>query len=160
MPEQPMLLASGVWVEMKDGDDTVRSIFDRHYSRKRYRDGRRPALFVGPGYKIVLMTPDARAIFVWRKFKDDCIDERTGKPQQGINCAVFRRESGATMLASVLILEAEKIALDKWPGERLYTYVDQKKVRAKCDPGRCFLRAGWRYCGWTKSGLRVLEKNL
>ena len=159
MSEQPMLLASteGPWVELKDGDDTVRSIFDRHYSRQRYRDGRRPILFVGPGEKIVLMTADARAIFVWRKFVDDCIDGRSGQRQEGVNCAVFRREGGAAQ-ASALILAAEEIAWSKWPSERFYTYGDARKVRPKRDPGRCFRRAGWRPCGYTKSGLLILEK--
>lgn len=154
--EQPRLLTDQIWVEVKDGDDTVRSIFDRHYSRQRYKDGRKPLLFCGSGFKRVLMTPDARAIFVWRKFKDDCVDERTGQQQQGVNCAVFRNEGNAK--SSWLILEAEKIAERDFPGERLYTYVDAKKIRPKRDPGRCFIRAGWHRCGTTKSGLLVLEK--
>ena len=94
MSEQPYLIAQGTWIEVKDGDDTVRSIFDRHYSRQRYKDKRTPLLFMGPGYKRVLITPDARAIFGWKKFKDDCIDKRTGFRQQGVNCAVFRNEGG------------------------------------------------------------------
>lgn len=158
MTEQPFLLSptAGLWIRVKDGDDTVRSVFDRHYSRQHYRDGRSPSLFVGPGYKIVLMTADARSIFVWRKFKDACLDKRTGKPQSGVNCAVFRREGGPQ--ASELILEAESIAWEDFPGERLYTYVDAKKVRRKRDPGRCFLKAGWKVCGKTKSRLLVFEK--
>lgn len=36
-----------IWHEVKDGNDTARRIFDGHYSRIRYADGRRPALFVG-----------------------------------------------------------------------------------------------------------------
>jgi hypothetical protein len=35
--------------------------------------------------------------------------------------------------------------------------VDTKKTRHKRDPGRCFLKAGWRYFGWSKGGLRILE---
>lgn len=149
MSEQPMLLATDVWVEVKDGDDTVRSIFDRHYSRQRYRDGRSPRLFVGPGKKMVLMTPDARAIFVWRKFKSD-------DGQQGVNCAVFRNEGGGR--SSELILAAERLAWSRWPGERLYTCVDGRKVRSR-NPGYCFLSAGWHRCGITKHNrLVILEK--
>jgi len=156
MSEQLFLMADSIWMRTKDGDDTVRSIFDRHYSRQRYRDGRSPRLFVGPGFKIVLITPDARAIFIWRKFKDACIDERTSQPQAGVNCAVFRNEG--PQKSSMLILAAEKFATDRWPGERLYTYVDARKVRPKRDPGRCFRRCGWEPCGHTKSGLLILEK--
>lgn len=147
-PEQPMLLADSIWVETKDGDDTVRAIFDRHYSRQRYKDGRCSKLFVGPGQKMVLMTPDARAIFVWRKFKSD-------DGQQGINCAVFRRESGPK--ASLLIRAAMDLAWKRWPGERLYTYVDAKKIKS-VNPGACFIKAGWKRCGITKwNKLIILE---
>jgi len=45
----------------------------------------------------------------------------------------------------------------KWPGERLYTYVNSHKIRST-NPGYCFLRAGWRKCGMTKGGLIILEK--
>lgn len=156
MSEQPFLIADGPWVRVKDGDDSVRSMFDRHYSRQKYRDGRSPLIFVGPGEKMVLMTPDALAIFVWRKFIDDCIDERTNERQAGVNCAVFRNEG--TQRSSDLIRAADNLAWNEWPSLRLYTYVAPDKVRHKRDPGRCFLKAGYRYCGWTKSGKRVLEK--
>ena len=147
MAEQPMFLATSIWVEVKDGDDTVRSIFDRHYSRQRYKDGRSPLLFVGPGEKMVLMTPDALAIFVWRKFKSD-------DGQQGVNCAVFRREPGGG-LASMLIREAMRLAWARWPGERLYTYVDGRKVKSR-NPGFCFLAAGWSRCGITKHNRLII----
>lgn len=97
---------------------------------------------------MVLITPCARALFGWRRFIDD-------SGQQGVNCCFFRNEGAG--LASELIREADAIAWERWPGERLYTFVDPRRVRHKRDPGRCFLRAGWRYCGWTKSGLRILE---
>jgi hypothetical protein len=136
-------------VPVKDGDATARAIFDRHYSRIRYRDGRDPVLFVGPGEKLVLLTPDALALFVWRKFIDD-------SGQKGVNCAVFRNEGPA--LSSGLILEAERWADERWPGERLYTYVNPRKVRSS-NPGYCFTMAGWRPCGYTKRrGYRILEK--
>lgn len=106
-----------VWVEVKDGNDTARTIFDRHYSRYRYADGRKPRLFVGPGEKTVLVTPCARSVFVWRKFIS--LDA-----QRGVNCAVFRNEGVG--LSSALILDAEQIAWKRWPGERLYTYVNPK----------------------------------
>lgn len=132
------------WRIVLDGNDAARSIFDRHYSRKSYADGRKPKLFVGPGTKLVLVTPNYDALFVWRKFKSD-------DGQTGVNCAVFRNES--SRLSSDLITEASAYAWEKWPGERLFTYVNPKKLRvSKCrgreychwPPGRCFLEAGWR----------------
>jgi hypothetical protein len=155
LSDRQLLFGLSTWVELKDGDPTVRAIFDRHYSRTHYRDGRRPVLFVGPGFKRVMMTPCARAIWVWRRFIDACIDQRTGQPQRGVNCAVFRNEGAGR--SSDLILAAERIAWRDWPGDRLYTYVDPSEV-ASANPGYCFICAGWKRCGYTKSGLVVFEK--
>lgn len=100
---------------------------------------------------MVLLTPHCDALFVWRKFESD-------DGQEGVNCAVFRNES--SQLSSDLILEAEKLAWDKWPNERLYTYVAPKKIRST-NPGYCFLKAGWRKCGVTATHkLIILEKLL
>ncbi len=137
------------WFECRDGDEGAREIFDRHYSRIRYADGRQPKLFVGPGEKTVLITETGDAIWVWRKFKD-------ASGNQGVNCAVFRNESN--VLSSLLILEAEIVAQKRWPGQRLYTYVNPRGIRSK-NPGACFKLAGWRKCGVTKwNKLDVLEK--
>ncbi len=123
------------------------SIFLRHYTARQQR---KVFQFVGPGGKLVLLTPDARALFVWRKFKSDA-------GEIGVNCAVFRNERTTAGRSSDLILAAKEIAWQRWPGERLYTYVDPSKVRHKRDPGRCFLRAGFKVCGLTKSGKLILE---
>lgn len=137
------------WLEARDGDDYCRSIFDRHYSRYRYADGREPKLFVGPGEKCVLISNDGTALFVWRKFIN-------GDGQQGVNCAAFRNEGN--ILSSTLILDAEEIAWNRWPGERLYTYVSTTKLRST-NPGACFKYADWKKCGVTKvNKLVILEK--
>ena len=147
MSVQPFLIGDG-WIEVRDGNDTARNIFDRHYSRYRYKDGRRPKLFVGPGEKMVLLTACARALFVWRKFI-------SGDGQQGINCAIFRNEGAGR--SSDLIKSAMQLAWNRWPRERLYTYVNPKKVRSK-NPGCCFKAAGWNRCGTTKRNkLHILE---
>jgi len=142
-------LPFSTWLLMRDGDYYARSLFDRHYSRHFYKDGRHPKKFVGPGEYLVLMTPCGRGLFVWRKFisKDG---------QKGVNCAIFRNES--TLLSSQLILAAEEVTKEKWPGARFYTYVNPSKIKSK-NPGYCFKSAGWRYCGLTKSKkLHILEK--
>jgi hypothetical protein len=98
---------------------------------------------------MVLLTQQADALFVWRKFID-----RSG--QRGVNCAVFRNES--PHLSSELILEAEELAWNRWPGERLYTYVNPLGITS-ANPGYCFKRAGWGWCGLTKKKkLVILEK--
>jgi len=151
------------WFSVKDGDASAFALMSRHYSFQAYQDGRRQRpsnrnrfLFVGPGEKMVLMTADCLALFVWRKFIDN-------SGQSGVNCAVFRNE-GST-LSSLLILEAEGLAWAKWPGERLYTYINASKVKTgkpfmgKPCPGKCFLKAGWRQIGITKvNKLLIFEK--
>lgn len=137
------------WMPVKDGDDHARSVFDRHYSRHRYADGRDPKLFVGPGEKFVLVTPCRRALFVWRKFI-------SGDAQEGINCAIFRNEGAG--LSSELIRAADALADERWPGQRHYTYVNPRKVQSS-NPGFCFLKAGWRRYGITKHNkLLILER--
>lgn len=141
--------ASLHWYFAKDGDPAARELFDRHYSRYHYADGRRPRKFVGPGEYILLIDGDGKAIFVWRKF-------RSMNNQVGVSCAIFRNESN--VLSSQLIIEAEKVAQQRWSGQRLYTYVNPRKIRSE-NPGCCFKKAGWRVCGVTKRrNLTILEK--
>lgn len=150
------------WWLTKDGDWHCLKLYERHYSAYRYADNRRRKLFCGPGFKIVLRTDKGDACFVWRKFIDNCIDERTGQRQSGINCAVFRNES--EIVSSRLIQEADAIADFVWPSERHYTYVNEARVKSKL-PGECFRRAHWRYVRIgkrrlrTKSGLLIMERN-
>jgi len=124
----------------------------RHYSWNQYADGRRRKLFVGPGEKMVLVTADGLAVFVWRKFIDDC----ASAPLDAVNCAAFRNEGPHR--SSELILEAETEAWHRWPGKQLYTYVNPARIRSS-NPGCCFKQAGWRRTGTTKGGLHVLEKH-
>lgn len=136
MNAQPLLSELGYWLTVKDGDPRAASIFRRHYSRHEYQDnrgihGRNRNLIVGPGEKLVLLGYDNLALFVWRRFID-----KSG--ETGVNCAVFRNEGDR--LSSELILEAEEHAWRRWPGERLYTYVNGAAVGGD---GLCFKRAGW-----------------
>jgi hypothetical protein len=137
-----------VWWLTKDGDVDCLSLYERHYSCYRYADGRKRTQFVGPGEKVVPRTESADAMFVWRKFIDD-------SGQQGINCAVFRNESAYQ--SSELIRQADRIADCLWPNSRHYTYVRAEAIRST-NPGYCFIKAGWKRCGQTKSGLLILAK--
>ena len=98
---------------------------------------------------MVLLTLDSLAVFAWRKFHNQA-------NQTGVNCAIFRNEG--PYRSSALILEAEQLAWKRWPGERLYTYVNPRKVQSP-NPGYCFKKAGWRFCGISKRRkLHILEK--
>jgi hypothetical protein len=143
-------LEKSPWIMIRDANQDAIEIFKRHYTFREYRDGRKRTKFIGPGEYICLITPKCDALFVWRKFMS--MDN-----QSGINCSVFRNEGN--QLSSYLILEAEKFARDRWPGERLYTYVNPKKIKSE-NPGYCFKMAGWVECGITKRNkLIILEKN-
>ncbi len=149
------------WWFTKDGDKTCLALYELHYSARKYRDGRKRRQFVGPGEHCVLRSDSGDALFVWRKFIDDCIDRRTGQRQQGVNCAAFRNEGKAR--SSNLILQADAIADCLWPDRRHYTYVDPQAVGSGL-PGCCFLMAGWHYVrsgkhrARTKSGKLILER--
>lgn len=146
--------ASSPWCEVNRADLDANAIYRRHYSAAK-KNSRQ---YVGPGSYIALVSADLDALFVWRKFIDDTVPR-----QRGISCAVFRNES--RILSSTLILAAERIARRKWPrAKRLYTLVDAKKTRQRRSkrhmPGHCFIAAGWRWCGVSKTGLIILEKHL
>lgn len=156
----PGRLASGsnFWCEAKDGDLECFAIARRHYSAAK-NPNPKIRQFVGPGEPLVLITPEADALFVWRKFIDD-------SGQSGVNCAIFRyeRSSDDAPLASKLIRDAMTLAWRKWPQQRLYTYVDSKRIRST-NPGFCFKQAGWDYVRDTRGnpvhiksrGLHILQ---
>lgn len=148
--EQPFLFGEP-WVLVRDVNVTAAALFDRHYSRNpAARAGGDPRV-AGPGRKMVLLTPCARALFVWRQFVSK--DPTAGAGD--VNCGIFRNEGAGQ--SSDLIRAAMALAWARWPGERLYTYVNARKVRSR-NAGYCFLCAGWRRCGVTQErGLLILE---
>lgn len=142
-------LDSGPWIPARDGDDTVRAVFDRHYSRITYLDGRRPRKFVGPGQYMALRTAAADAIFIWR------LETYRQDGQRGVNCMVFRNDG--PLLSSELIRAADELAWNRWPGRRHFTFVAPRQVKSP-NPGFCFIKAGWRRCGRSAKGLHILER--
>ena len=137
------------WVISHDMNPIAQKLADRHYSRKT--PGSKKG-FVRPGEKLVLLSPDGNALFVWLRadpaLREDHID--------GVNCTIFRNES--SVLSSKLVLEAEKFAHGRWPGLKFFTYVSKEKVKSK-NPGWCFMKAGWKLVGENKTGkLRLFVK--
>jgi hypothetical protein len=101
-----------VWWLTTDQDLGLLELHARHYSKREYADGREVFQCLGPGEKVPLRTHGDQwacdAIWGWRKFIDDCIDQRTGERQQGINCAFFRNEG--PQQSSELVRQADAIA--------------------------------------------------
>ncbi|MBN9035478.1 MAG: hypothetical protein J0H53_05370 [Rhizobiales bacterium] len=161
MNVQPFLIGDG-WIEVRDGNDTARAIFERHYTAMKSLARRRrrgTKLFIGPGFKLLLLSSDALSLCGWRK------ERRRRDGQIGVECCVFRREGGA--LASAQLSGAMELAWRRFPGERLFTFVDARLVRPTMVKGPrarlyavwgyCFYQAGWRFAGITKKGLHILE---
>ncbi len=69
-------------------------------------------------------------------------------------CSCFRNES--QLLASELIRQAVAATRYLWqevPEQGMVSFVNAKKVRHKRDPGRCFVKAGFKHVGYTAGGL-------
>lgn len=145
------------WYRVRDGDSRARALYLRHYSASQTAIDKGLAVwgydctFVGSGDNLLLLTSDASAVFVWKRFPHVKSDDH-----RGINNSLFRNES--RVLSSVLIREAVELAWQKWPGERLFTFVDSHKIKSS-NPGFCYLKAGWRRLpNRTKSNdLTILE---
>lgn len=148
-------LMRGHWLTVLPTDDRLRGLYMRHYSSAKatMRRGRPTESwglrFVGPGECMPLLTVDGRAGFNWRlsRYRKD--------GQVGVECTLFRNEG--TECSSELIREATARAWERWPGLRLFTFVDPREI-ASSNPGFCFMEAGWRRLPErTKRGLRILE---
>jgi len=132
-------------------------IADRHYSRQSIGAKQ----FVPPGRCFVLNATSGIAYWVtsW-PFAEWVKHQWKG----AWICSAFRNEGAG--LSSDLIRQA--VAATRWnltdewidyemPPLGMVTFVDTKKTRRKRDPGRCFRRAGFRPCGYTKGGLFALQ---
>lgn len=130
-------------------DAECAALADRHYSRRTIGAKQ----FAYSGRKLVLRDHEGLVLFVWM-FPDPAM-RMDG--QTGYNNAIFRNES--TRQSSAIILEAERLAVEKWGPNRAYTYIDATKV-ASVNPGYCFKCAGWRRIGYSVDGKHLLEKAL
>lgn len=131
-------------------DPIAAALADRHYSRQT--PGARQ--FVPPGRALVLLTDDDLAVWVtsWPRYAQHAW------PGAWVN-TLFRREGGD--LASGLIRQAVAVTRWRWPdvpADGMVTFIDQRAIRRKRDPGRCYRRAGFRPVGITKDrSLLVLQ---
>jgi hypothetical protein len=129
-------------------DAEMAALADRHYSRRTV--GARQ--FCYAGRKLVLRDTKGDVLFVW--MWPELSMRMDG--QSGYSCAIFRNEGPRR--SSEIILEAEAAAFAKWGPNRVFTYVNPKKIRS-INPGYCFKIAGWKRIGQSKSGLVLLAKD-
>jgi hypothetical protein len=126
-----------------------RAIADRHYNRQKI--GARQ--FVPPGRCVVLYQPNAFWVTSW-PFPEYVKHAWAG----AWICSAFRNEGAG--LSSDLIrqaIAATRAIFGTPPPMGMVTFVDAGKVRHKRDPGRCFIKAGFKPCGHTKGGLVALQ---
>ncbi len=153
-------MIDGYWLAVKRTDHRAFGLYKEHYSAKKNLPYRRVGNtnVAGSGETMTLLLQDGTALFVWIHNTVERLDK-----QIGVNCAVFRNDGrgSARVLSSELVTEADALAWGKWPGMRLFTYVDPSQVRSVQvmgkAPGQCFLAAGWRPCGHSAKGQAILE---
>lgn len=140
-----------IWLRSWRADPRAAALADRHYSRKTPGASQ----FSPPGDVLVLVTADGLA--VWVSWRTDYPDAEWSA--NAWCCTLFRNEG--PLLSSLLVREACAATRAEWgdpPSGGSVTTVDATRVRRKRDPGRCFIRAGYRPIGRTKDrGLVILH---
>lgn len=139
------------WRTSFRADPLSRELADRHYNRQSVGSPQ----FVAPGSPIVLRSLCGRAVWVTLRQVAEYVHHDW--PLAWVN-TLFRNEGAG--LSSELIREAVAATLAEWhvpPPQGMVTFVDPSRVRHKRDPGRCYLRAGFRVVGKTRGGLLALQ---
>lgn len=139
------------WYLSHRADKRALPIADRHYNRQKIGSPQ----FVPPGRCMVLLTANADALWVTSYPFAKYVKHAWAGAWV---CSCFRNES--SVLSSELIREA--VAITRWffgdpPALGMVTFINTDKVRKKRDWGRCYRKAGWSPCGWTKGGLAALQ---
>jgi hypothetical protein len=131
-------------------DADALGLADRHYNRRKIGSPQ----FVPPGRCVVLLTECRRALWVTSWPFAEYVRHAWGGAW--VN-SLFRNEGAG--LASDLIRAAVAATRAVWepPELGIVTFVNSNKVRRKRDPGRCYLRAGFKCCGTTKGGLLAFQ---
>ncbi|MCU1495586.1 MAG: hypothetical protein JWO62_3350 [Acidimicrobiaceae bacterium] len=148
MPDDPSTEGSP-WRRSDKFDPASRVIADRHYNRQKVGSPQ----FVRPARSLVLRSSDGGALWVSIAPKFQAHAWAGAWENE-----TFRREFGG-LLASDMIRLAVAHTLAEFgepPELGMITMVDPKAVRHKRDPGRCYLKAGFRKVGMTKVRKRLV----
>ena len=140
------------WRRSHRFDPRAVMLADRHYNRRKVGSPQ----FVPPSSNLVLLIPGQA---VWTSSWPKAEYVRHAWPGAWVN-SLFRREPECPVVASTLIRQAVAATRAFWgdpPSLGMLTFVDARKVRHKRDPGRCYLRAGFKLVGMTKGGLLAFQ---
>lgn len=140
-----------LWHKSHRADAEVVPLADRHYNRQKVGSPQ----FAPPGRCLVLKTQPLDAFWItsW-PFAQYVKHAWAGSWV----CSAFRNEGDH--LSSTLIRDAVAATLDYYgdaPDLGMVTFVSRKHVRKKRDWGRCYRKAGFLHCGYTKGGLVALQ---
>jgi hypothetical protein len=138
------------WLAVPKFTPAAARLADDHYSRRTVGSPQ----FMPPGQTLVLLTPDADAVFGWWR-PDPSSGIVAMNKLDGWTCTIFRNTG--PQLSSTLILAAEAELLTRYDcgPDGLLTYVWDAKVRS-ANPGYCFKVAGWHAIGRSADGRKTL----
>lgn len=142
-----------MWELSHRADPKAAAVADRHYSRQKPGTPQ----FVPPGRCMVLFLETTVGNAYWVTSWPFAQYVKHGWAGAWM-CSAFRNESN--WLSSGLVRDAvaaTRAFYGEPPALGMVTFVDAGKVRRKRDPGRCFLKAGFKPCGETKGGLIALQ---
>lgn len=142
---------SSVWEPSHRADPRALALADRHYNRQKIGTPQ----FVPPGRCYVLVSVCGKA--VWTTSWPFAEYVKHAWAGAWVN-SIFRNEGAG--LSSDLIRDAIAHTRTFWPDVPslgIVTFVHAAKVKAKRDPGYCYLMAGFRNVGKTKGGLIALQ---
>lgn len=143
---------AGVWQIRNQADWDAANLANRHYSREK-----QSRQIGGPGFRLILVTPCARAAWVSKRHSPFTTSARVladGYDPDTLRCALFRNEGAG--LSSELILAAMDLTERMWGGapQGWQTYVDAAQIKST-NPGYCFKQAGWTADGWRGTKLSL-----
>lgn len=142
-----------MWSISHRADPRARALADRHYSRQKIGAEQ----FVPPGRCVVLFAASPSGAAFWVTSWPFAEYVKHGWAGAWV-CSAFRNEGAG--LSSILVRAAVACTRGIYgdaPALGMVTFVDPDKIRRKRDPGRCFIKAGFKRVGMTKGGLPALQ---
>lgn len=134
-----------IWRRSWRADPEARALADRHYSRQNIG----AAQFVPPGACAVFVAGDpVDALWVTSAPLAEYVRHQWAGAWV---CAIYRNEKAGRRSSDLIrdAIAATRHQLGDPPALGMISFVDERAVRAKTTPGRCFLEAGFEPVGRT-----------
>lgn len=140
-----------IWQRSHRADPRALPLANRHYNRQKPDSPQ----FVPPGACLVLLALDERALWVSSHPKAQYVKHQWAGAW--VN-TLFRNEGSGK--ASELILQTLSVTRFFWtqvPPLGMVSFVDERYIIPKKNPGWCYLKAGFSVAGRTQGGLLCLQ---